>query len=136
MHMWQIAPTARQHLVRVIDDALRLGRTKGEKGAKIERLDDGTLAVSGPTQIDSAMGDPNRQPGVILDLLDVFRPATGDPDNLAALLDVSLSWLSFVVITDDTDDDGTMWFIQTPRPYPDTETDDIQDIQDADDTDS
>lgn len=127
MHLWQIAPTARQHLVDVIDDALHLAKKNGkEGGAKIERLDDGTLAVSGPAHVDSAMGDPHRRPGVVLNVIDAFRPATGRPEDLAALLDVSLRWLSFVVVTDE-DDEGPVWYIQSPRPYTDTDESATQD---------
>lgn len=130
MHMWQIDPDARQHLIDVIADALEL-TTGPDRGAKIEQtrdvpgIPDDALAVTADHPIESAMGSTNRHPGVTLSILDVFRPDNGDPGQLADLLQGALRWRSCVLIIQETDpDEGRRWFIRHPEPYPDTETDD------------
>ena len=129
MHMWQIDPTAGRHLIDVIADALELTTGPG-RGAKIEQardvpgVPDGALAVTADHPIESAMGSTDRHPGVTLNVLDMFRPDDGDPDQLADLPRGALRWRSYVLVIQETDpDEGRLWFIRHPEPYPDTEVD-------------
>lgn len=140
MHMWQIDPSARQHLVDVIADALELTTDPGH-GAKIEQardvpgVPDGTLAVTADHPVESAMGSTDRHPGVTLNVLEMFRPDADTPDQLAALLQQALRWRSYVLVLQETDpDEGRLWFIRHPEPYPDTEVDE-PDIDEPDPTD-
>ena len=140
MHMWQIDPSARQHLVDVIADALELTTDPGH-GAKIEQardvpgVPDGTLAVTADHPVESAMGSTDRHPGVTLNVLEMFRPDADAPDQLAALLQQTLRWRSYVLVLQETDpDEGRLWFIRHPEPYPDTEVDE-PDIDEPDPTD-
>lgn len=111
MHFWQIAPDARQHLAEAINDAFKLGDT-----VKIDQSTDGAFRVTSPAYLP--YGDSNRHDGVILSVLDRYIPTTGDVDRLANLLDVALSWQSYIVITTHTDEDeGLSWLIHSPDSY-------------------
>lgn len=125
MNLWQIWPDARHHLMRLLDDALSLNGA-----AKVEQLDDGTLAVTAPAHAPSPGYDNDRHEGIDVITYAGFRPGADRNDELVTALTVALHWQHNILVTATTDDDGPMWIIQTPRP--DATDEAPQDLADAD----